>query len=299
MIRFQALGVRFSLPLLAVLTPLLAQRLGLRGAMGPLFATLAAHELAHIAAARACGVDIAEIRLMPFGGSARIENPYGISPAQLALTAAAGPAMNLLMMLFFAALAQWNLLRIDLAATFVRANLVLMLFNLLPALPLDGGRILYALLSRPLGDARALRLGLWSGRALAAALLSAALYGGLRQGRWNLTLVFAAVFILASERDERDALNAARTARLTGALSDDAQPHPARLYHLDGQTSAVNALKLLRPRERAWFVVTSDGVPDGFLDGHALLKYLTDGGNPAAPLNALPRLPLPPHSAPT
>lgn len=287
MIRFQALGVRFALPLLALIAPLLALRLGMRGSVGPLCAALAAHELAHLAAAKLARVEISEIRLMPFGGSARIENPYRLSPGQLIAVSAAGPAANLALLFLCAALAHWRLLRPGLAGALARSNLTLMLFNLLPALPLDGGRVLYALLSRPLGEKKALCAGVWLGRLLAALLLGLALAGGLRHGRWNLTFLLAAVFILASERDERRALDLSRARRLEETLEAGDGPRPARIYQLDARTRAAQALKLLRPRERAWFVLTRDGAPEGLIDGRSILNHLVNEGAPDAALGEL------------
>lgn len=228
MIRFRALGITFALPLPALLMPLLAARLGLRADLPSVVIALSAHELAHLLAAYLARVTITEIRIMPFGGSAKMENPYRIPPGRLIAVAAAGPAANLLIAVLAAALAQWQRIPPDLAARTARANLTLMLFNLLPALPLDGGRILFALLERPLGEARALKLGLRLGCILACALLAAALALGLRTGKWNLTLILAAVFLLGSEQDESAALIHSRAQRLEEALSGGGV-RPARI----------------------------------------------------------------------
>ncbi len=288
MIRFRALGVDFALPLLTLAAPALALRLGMPGGMLPLALALGSHELAHLLAAKLCRVGIAEIRLMPFGGSARIENPYRLSPSQLIPTAAAGPAANLLLAVGIAALAQWRVLLPGRAVELIRPNLTLMLFNLLPALPLDGGRILCALLGPWLGERRAQSLLLWSGRLLAGALLLAFALGGLERGIWNLSLPLAAVFLLASGRDETGALDAARAEALSGALDRDPSPRPARIYQLDGGAAARSALALLRPRERAWFVLTQGGAPTSLLDGRSVVEYLVHEGSPEAPLSALP-----------
>ena len=300
MIRFRAFGVRFTLPLLALAAPLLALRLGLRGPMRALALALCAHELAHLLAAKLARVGVSEIRLMPFGGSARIENPYRLSPGQIVLVAAAGPAGNLLLTLLCAAFAHWGLISPASAATLVRANLMLMLFNLLPALPLDGGRILYALLSHPLGEAHALRMGLILGRLLAAALLAAMLVGGLCSGKWNLTLLLAATFILISERDERRALGASRALRLEETLDADSAPRPARIYQLDEGISAAQALSLLRPRERAWFVLTQGGAPSGLIDDRSIVRHILEKDAPETALRELCRFrlsPSPPSGA--
>ena len=288
MIRFRALGVNFALPLLTLIAPVLALRLGMRGGMGGLFLALGTHELAHLLAARITRVDITEIQLMPFGGSARIENPYRLSPAQIIPTALAGPAANLLLAVLTAALAQWGLLSPVRASEFIAPNLTLMLFNLIPALPLDGGRVLYALLQFPLGEKRTLSLGLWLGRALAALLTAGFLAGGLRHGHWNLTFLLAAIFLLASGRDETGALSAARAQTLGDALDGGAPPRPARIYQLDEGTTARRALSLMRPREQAWFVLTSHGAPAGLIDGRSVVAHLVGGGAPDASLGRLP-----------
>ncbi len=287
MIRFRAFGVNFSLPPLALIAPLLAMRLGAPGGTFPLFLALGAHELAHLLAARLCRVEIAEIRLMPFGGSARIENPYRLSSAQLIPTTAAGPAANLALAVLLAALAQWRILDPVQAARFIQPNLALMLFNLFPALPLDGGRILYALSRRALGDRRALSLALWMGRLLAVHMLLAFALGGLRRGTWNLTLPLAAVFLFASGRDETGALTAARAEALGEVMDAEVEPRPAHIYQLDARTPAHRALALLRPRERAWFVLTASGAPSSVIDGRSIVRYLIEGGSPETALGEL------------
>ena len=288
MIRFRALGVNFTLPLLTLIAPVLALRLGMRGGMFALFLALGVHELAHLAAAKLTRVDIAEIRLMPFGGSARIENPYRLSPAQLIPTALAGPAANLALAVLLAALAQWGVLNPVRTVELIAPNLILTLFNLIPALPLDGGRILYAVLQRPLGERRALALGLWLSRSLAALLAAAFVAGGLVHGRWNLSFLLAAIFLVASGRDESGALSAARAHTLEDALESDAEPRPARIYQLNAHTSARRALSLLRPREQAWFVLTTNGAPSALIDGRSVVTHFVGGGAPETALSDLP-----------
>lgn len=288
MIRFHAFGVRFSLPLLTLIVPVLANRLGMRGGTGALLLALAAHELAHIAAAKPARVAISEIRLMPFGGSARMENPYRLAPGQLICVAIAGPIMNLALALLFAALAQWSLLDPRRALQLVQPNLILFLFNLLPALPLDGGRILYALLQRPLGEDRALAVGIWTGRLLAALLLGGAVLSGLRGERWNLSFILAGIFIIASEHDERAALGRSRAQRLAELLDPPSDARPARIFHLDMRATAAQALLQIRPREASWFVLTRDGRPLGMIDSRSILQHLIEDGAPDAALGDLP-----------
>ena len=295
MIRFRALGVQFRLPLLALLMPLLAARLGMRADLPAMAIALSTHELAHLLAARLAGVKIAEIQLLPFGGSAKIENPYRIPPARLVAVALAGPTANLVLIVLCAALTQWGLVQASAAAALFQLNLTLMLFNLLPALPLDGGRALYALLQRPLGESRALRLGIWLSRALAAVLIAVAVLLGIRSGRWNLTLILAAVFLLASGPDESAAWARARAQRLGDAL-ESRTIRSVHIIQLPIETPVQRALELLRPRERCWFLLTDRNLPRALVDENSVLRHLIDGGAPEATLGELRAYRLPPPS---
>lgn len=288
-IRFQARGVRFTIPLLTLLTPLLGHFLGMSGGMGTLFLSLGLHEGAHLLAARICSVEIREIQLTPFGGSARMENPYGLNAARLFLTSAAGPAANLLLACLCAALVQWNLLGARLLRPLWRQSLLIGLFNLLPALPLDGGRMLFSLLQQKTGEARALKAGLLLGRMLALILLAAAVAGGVKHGVWNLSFLLAAAFLFASVRDEREAFAASRASRLEALLRESDSPRPARIFQLPEHCSAARALSLLRPRESCWFVLTRSGVPTGMIDAQTLLRHILSGGAADAPLRELKR----------
>lgn len=121
-----------------------------------LFLSVFGHELSHALMARAEGIEIEEIVLHPFGGLARLRTEPQTPRAELRI-AAAGPAASFLFaMLAFggtqiAALGGY-------AATFVvffliaAGNLLLALFNLLPGYPLDGGRVLRAILWRKSGN---------------------------------------------------------------------------------------------------------------------------------------------------
>ena len=295
MIRFRALGVQFRLPLLALLMPFLAAKLGMRAELLPMAIALSAHELAHLLAARLAGVRIAEIQLLPFGGSAKMENPYRIPPARLVAVALAGPAANLALIVLCAALTQWGLVKASSAAALFQMNLTLLLFNLLPALPLDGGRVLYALLQRPLGSSHALRVGIWLGRILAAVLLVAAVLLRVRSGKWNLTLILAAVFLLTSGPDESAAWARFHAQRLGDAL-ESAAIRPVRITQLPADTSVQRALELLRPRERCWFLLTDADLPRALVDENSILRHLIDGGAPEATLGELRAYRLPPPS---
>lgn len=287
MIRFRAFDVQFCLPLLTLIAPILAGKLGMEYGLGALALALSVHELAHLVTAKLAGVAIQEIRILPFGGSARMENPYRLPLRQILPVAAAGPAANLLLAIVLAALAHWGLLDTFSAARMIQPNLILFLFNLLPALPLDGGRILFALLRKPLGEKAALATGLWSGRILAFLLFSIAIAGGLKQGIWNLSFVLAALFLLVSGHDEKHAQLKSRAQQLSDLLSDNYNGKPARLYQMDASDHVGKAVSMLRPREPGWFILIRKGKPVGMLSSRELLTHLLNDGAPDAKLGDL------------
>lgn len=147
------------------------------GQLGPAlvaYALLAGHELAHLVVARGFGLRVEEVELWPFGGIARVPGLDAAEPALVALVAVAGPLHHLLMLGAGELLRALGLLHPVYGAWFLRANLVLGLVNLLPALPLDGGRVLHAWLRAALGEREAARLAVRAGYLTAAGLLAAA-----------------------------------------------------------------------------------------------------------------------------
>jgi Zn-dependent protease/CBS domain-containing protein len=119
-----------------------------------IFASVVLHELGHALQARRDGVEIEEITLWFLGGVARFKGLFPSAAVELRI-ALAGPLVSLLLGVFFLAVAAVD--QLGTAATSVAAwlgysNLVLLVFNLMPALPLDGGRVLRALLWRRSND---------------------------------------------------------------------------------------------------------------------------------------------------
>src|SRR3954470_20731594 len=152
--------------------------------IGCLFMIVVLHELGHALTARRFGVVTRDIILLPIGGVARLER-MPRNPRQELLVAPAGPAVNVaIAVLLFAivwltgALPEMTLYDFDVFTSvrvflyqFVLVNVVLALFNLLPAFPMDGGRVLRALLAMRMSSyARATGIAARIGRALALLL---------------------------------------------------------------------------------------------------------------------------------
>jgi Zn-dependent protease len=176
-------------------TPLVA--LSSAAVAAGLFASLGAHELARVHAARACGVPVRRLTLFVLGGVTNVERSPA-SPRTEAIGALAAPAASLVVALVLAcgvAVASAPLPRglddldrlgapgvvlLEIAA----ANLVVAAVNLLPAYPLDGGRILRAAIWKITGDVdRATRLSAWAGQVIGWTLVLLGI--GITLGSWR------------------------------------------------------------------------------------------------------------------
>ena len=100
------------------------------------------HEGGHVLCARLCGCMVERMELTPFGGVARIAGMEQLSAAGRMGIALAGPAVNLMLALFCGSGAYLLPEGTQLFAEGLQSNAALMLFNLLPAYPMDGGRVL-------------------------------------------------------------------------------------------------------------------------------------------------------------
>ena len=263
---------------LALLYPLAAAMLGGGAEAVALTIALAFHEAAHLLAAHALGVSIVSLRLTPFGGAMAMENPYGLSPLRLVIVSAAGPAANVLLLLTAGALAHWQMLSPGFALPLMQTNLLLLAFNLLPALPLDGGRIFYALLSVKLRQKRALEIGILSGRTVAIMLLFACVAFAVRWHRVNLSFLFAAVFIWASAADERRAFADAPMKAVLASLRPIGNPIPAQVCAVGADCAIRTALKAARPDTPTLYAVYKDDRLSSITDDRRLVRVALKRG---------------------
>ena len=169
-------GIRFNLHPLFLLVMLASVATGRFAEIAALFAIVLFHELGHLAAALRFGWTVREIKLLPFGGVMEVEDAGAIPVREEALVALAGPLQNVIMAAaaWLCGWAGWTdpLWTEDM----VTANALIALFNLLPILPLDGGKMLQAGMSLLFPYHLALRLCVRTSMALSAgvAALSAA-----------------------------------------------------------------------------------------------------------------------------
>ena len=132
-----------------------------------IFSLVILHELAHIFTARAYGIKVNSIELYPYGGTAVMEDSFEGKRKEEAAIAFAGPAFNLVLLFLVQTLRWEGLIEGEWALEFIRMNFWLAVFNLLPILPLDGGRITRALLAGSFGFVKTTRMlaviGKWIG----------------------------------------------------------------------------------------------------------------------------------------
>ncbi|MGI6566312.1 MAG: M50 family metallopeptidase [Limnochordia bacterium] len=168
-----------------------------------LFGIVFLHELAHTLVASAYGVQFSAIELFPFGGVASSEGFYDPDPFAEAVIALAGPLTNGVLCILAMAVAPYEVIPAQWYDYFMRANCVIGLFNLLPAFPLDGGRVLRAYLALKLGYRRATERAAFMGRVLAVALGSVGA-AGVYYGFASVSLPVLAFFIyLSAGREQR------------------------------------------------------------------------------------------------
>lgn len=173
-----------------------------------IFGCVILHELGHALAARGFGISTQDITLYPIGGVARLER-MSEEPWQEFWIALAGPAVNVVIALLLGMILaiSWGILSpelLDFAArstpgTFMllllAANLLIAVFNLLPAFPMDGGRVLRSLLSIRMGQVRATEIAATIGAVMSMMFLVAAIY--YTYATW--VLLSSMVFLLGQQ----------------------------------------------------------------------------------------------------
>lgn len=238
-----------------------------------IFACVVAHEYGHVLMAKHFGIATHDITLLPIGGLARLER-MPEEPWREIAVALAGPAVNflitLVLIVILGARVDPGVLaiedpRISFLARLAGVNLFLALFNLVPAFPMDGGRVLRALLSLRFDRTTATRYAATAGQALAFVFGFFGLVGG------NPLLVFIAIFVyLAATAESREVAMTETTRSLV--VSDGMITVFETLG--PGATLANAADCLIQTTQQEFPVVDAKGRLEGFLTRNALFKAL-------------------------
>lgn len=167
---------------------------------------LATHELAHMAVARGYGLQIEAIEVTPFGGIMRISVPLQLDPMVELCVAIAGPLNNLFLLGIGWVITQLRLASGELLAFYLNLNAYMACVNMLPALPLDGGRVCRAYLASRYGHRKATMLMLKVSRSVAAGALLLSVCAGVRYRSVQLAPLVLAVVLMSYAREERFAV---------------------------------------------------------------------------------------------
>src|SRR3989441_7819706 len=169
-----------------------------------LFGCVLLHEFGHALAARGFGIRTPDITLLPIGGVARIQRMPD-KPWQELAVAVAGPLVNVViaavLIFVLGRRAEFQYLQhpeqpgVEMLAKLASVNISLVLFNLIPAFPMDGGRVLRSLLAMTMNYARATQIAARIGQALAFVFGFVGVFA-------NPMLIFIAFFIFLGAQQE-------------------------------------------------------------------------------------------------
>lgn len=232
------------------------------------FACVLLHELGHVVAARAYGIRTKSIVLFPIGGVAMLERSP-TKPAQELVIAVAGPAVNVVIaagiLLGFIVAGAWpatsEAAMENLPVRLAIVNVMLVVFNMIPAFPMDGGRVLRALLAEALGRQRATRIAAGIGQVFAVAFAVAGLF-------WSPMLLLVAGVIFLGARAE---FAGVRTeGRLRGLRAGDAMM--TRFAAIDERATVGEALEVIRSGAQRDLPVVAGDVYRGLVSGRGLFN---------------------------
>ncbi|MFN0035964.1 MAG: site-2 protease family protein [Saprospiraceae bacterium] len=259
-----------------------------------LFFCVLLHEYGHAIAARRYGVKTRDIILMPIGGMARLER-MPEKPFQEFVVAIAGPAVNVVIaVLLFVATSflveEGSFGEMMLAAIQTQyvggeivtesgyfllpflhftirlafLNVLLAVFNMIPAFPMDGGRVLRALLSLWLGRPKATKIAAWTGQGIALLLIVAGFYS-------SYMLSVLGIFVIYAARAENDNV---QTDDLLSRFKarDVLRPHFTHLRSNDWMLTAIETLR--HGLERHFLIFDVNDRLVGMLEEDDIVKAL-------------------------
>lgn len=241
------------------------------------FLCVVLHEFGHIEAARSFGIKTPDITLLPIGGLARLErNPVG--PFEEFVIAIAGPLVNVviagLVVIFIGGALGWEQLlapqdpRIDFLARLAGVNIFLVVFNMIPAFPMDGGRVLRAILAWRLSWARATTIAARIGQSIAVAM-------GIFGIFFNPLLILIAIFVYFAA--ETEAQGSELQAISEGTRVSDVMI--TTFATLGSQARVGEAVELLLSTSQSEFpVVDEAGRFEGLMTREGIVRAMREGG---------------------
>ncbi len=242
-----------------------------------IFVCVFLHELGHALAARRYGISTLDITILPIGGLARLEN-LPEDPKQELVVALAGPAVNLViagLLFLIVGLVPFDRETFDLTTisgstflyTLFSANLILALFNLIPAFPMDGGRVLRALLSFKLSRLKATQIAATVGQILAIFFVIIGLF-------YNPVLLLIGFFIFLGAQAEASFTET--HSLMYGYRVYDVLMKDYKTLHAEDEIT--KAVDLLLNGQSTVFLVLEGEEITGTLNKNEIIKALSEYG---------------------
>ncbi|WP_299884602.1 site-2 protease family protein [uncultured Ruegeria sp.] len=247
-----------------------------------LFACVVAHEFGHALMARRYGIKTPDITLLPIGGLARLER-MPEKPMQEVWVALAGPAVNVAIWVIlvilgagmpYEAITQIESANVGLLDRLAYINLLLAAFNMIPAFPMDGGRVFRALLCLRMDRVKATRLAALGGQVVAVG------FGFLGLSSGNPILILIAVFVFVAANAESQDVALRSVARRV--LARDAM---ITEFHALSPTDTLStaAQAVIHTTQHEFPVLDTDGSLLGFVTRDRLFAALA-GDHPRSDL---------------
>ena len=240
-----------------------------------LFACVTLHEFGHALTARRYGIETQDINLLPIGGVARLER-MPEDPKQELAVAIAGPAVNVViaigLYLIMLVLGQSNMELShhvtggNFLADLLVINIILVLFNLIPAFPMDGGRVLRALLAFKIKRSKATRVAASVGQLLAIGFVLIGLF-------YNPFLLFIGIFIFLGAGAEARQVSMAESVRHLTAKDIVTGNYPG--VTLSATVAKAASAMLENPASEV--VVTNGDRFEGLVSHASIIKALQEG----------------------
>lgn len=268
---------RFKISIFFVMHLGLLLAMGLGWEAASILLALTVHEGGHIIVAKAQGCKVEQLIIEPLGGYLSLDKLLEVEPGLERRVAIAGPGANILAA--FSAMAFFPYPPQGFVGYFIEASLTLAAFNLLPALPLDGGRVLRGLLAGWTSYYRATKAVIFCGYICGAALLGLAVLG-LVTNQLNVSLFAASIFLLYNAVAERKRL---LVPLLRYVLGRQSSLRANKLMAADSLVATPGVkvrevLKHIRPQKYYQISVLDDSYAlAGVLTEHQLLQLVLAG----------------------
>lgn len=245
------------------------------------FGCVILHELGHALAAKRYKINTLDITILPIGGIAQLET-MPEKPKEELVVALAGPAVNVIIFAILFPFVQLtsdinelNTLKSINARNFLPVlmsiNLWLALFNLIPAFPMDGGRVLRALLGFKLNHSKATQVAATVGQVLAMVFVFFGFF-------FNPFLIFIGFFIFLGAQSE--AMYSRSKFLLKGFMVKDVVMHQIPL--INSSASIKEAVNKLLDSQNKDFLVVKDEKPVGTLSRDQIINALAERGETAS-----------------